>query len=250
MKIQLSEHFTYPKLLRFVFPSVVMMIFTSIYGVVDGLFISNFVGKTAFAAVNLIYPYLMMLGCLGFVVGTGGSALVSKTMGEGDSRRANQYFSMLIWVTIAFGAAITALGFLTLRPVSVLLGAEGEMVDQCVFYGGIIMAAQTAFLLQVVFQSFFVTAERPQLGLAVSLAAGMTNMAMDALFVGAFRWGLAGAAAATALSQVVGGVIPLVYFLCPNSTPLRLGRARVDWRALWRVILNGSSELIDRKSVV
>lgn len=164
MKIQLSEHFTYPKLLRFVFPSVVMMIFTSIYGVVDGLFISNFVGKTAFAAVNLIYPYLMMLGCLGFVVGTGGSALVSKTMGEGDSRRANQYFSMLIWVTIAFGAAITALGFLTLRPVSVLLGAEGEMVDQCVFYGGIIMAAQTAFLLQVVFQSFFVTAERPQLG--------------------------------------------------------------------------------------
>ena len=223
MKIQLSEHFTYPKLLRFVFPSVVMMIFTSIYGVVDGLFISNFVGKTAFAAVNLIYPYLMMLGCLGFVVGTGGSALVSKTMGEGDSRRANQYFSMLIWVTIAFGAAITALGFLTLRPVSVLLGAEGEMVDQCVFYGGIIMAAQTAFLLQVVFQSFFVTAERPQLGLA-------------------------GAAAATALSQVVGGVIPLVYFLCPNSTPLRLGRARVDWRALWRVILNGSSELMTNVS--
>lgn len=248
MKIQLSEHFTYRKLLRFVFPSVVMMIFTSIYGVVDGLFISNFVGKTAFAAVNLIYPYLMMLGCLGFVVGTGGSALVSKTMGEGDSRRANQYFSMLIWVTIAFGAAITALGFLTLRPVSVLLGAEGEMVDQCVFYGGIIMAAQTAFLLQVVFQSFFVTAERPQLGLAVSLAAGMTNMAMDALFVGAFRWGLAGAAAATALSQVVGGVIPLVYFLCPNSTPLRLGRARVDWRALWRVILNGSSELMTNVS--
>lgn len=223
MKIQLSEHFTYPKLLRFVFPSVVMMIFTSIYGVVDGLFISNFVGKTAFAAVNLIYPYLMMLGCLGFVVGTGGSALVSKTMGEGDSRRANQYFSMLIWVTIAVGAAITALGFLTLRPVSVLLGAEGEMVDQCVFYGGIIMAAQTAFLLQVVFQSFFVTAERPQLGLA-------------------------GAAAATALSQVVGGVIPLVYFLCPNSTPLRLGRARVDWRALWRVILNGSSELMTNVS--
>ena len=223
MKIQLSEHFTYPKLLRFVFPSVVLMIFTSIYGVVDGLFISNFVGKTAFAAVNLIYPYLMMLGCLGFVVGTGGSALVSKTMGEGDSRRANQYFSMLIWVTIAVGAAITALGFLTLRPVSVLLGAEGEMVDQCVFYGGIIMAAQTAFLLQVVFQSFFVTAERPQLGLA-------------------------GAAAATALSQVVGGVIPLVYFLCPNSTPLRLGRARVDWRALWRVILNGSSELMTNVS--
>ena len=223
MKIQLSEHFTYPKLLRFVFPSVVMMIFTSIYGVVDGLFISNFVGKTAFAAVNLIYPYLMMLGCLGFVVGTGGSALVSKTMGEGDSRRANQYFSMLIWVTIAVGAAITALGLLTLRPVSVLLGAEGEMVDQCVFYGGIIMAAQTAFLLQVVFQSFFVTAERPQLGLA-------------------------GAAAATALSQVVGGVIPLVYFLCPNSTPLRLGRARVDWRALWRVILNGSSELMTNVS--
>ena len=190
MKIQLSEHFTYPKLLRFVFPSVVMMIFTSIYGVVDGLFISNFVGKTAFAAVNLIYPYLMLLGCLGFVVGTGGSALVSKTMGEGDGRRANQYFSMLVWVTVAAGIVVSAAGFLTLRPVSVLLGARGDMVDQCVLYGGIIMSAQTAFILQNAFQSFFVTAERPQLGLAVSVAAGVTNIALDALFVGALRWGL------------------------------------------------------------
>ena len=249
MKIQLSEHFTYPKLLRFVFPSVVMMIFTSIYGVVDGLFISNFVGKTAFAAVNLIYPYLMLLGCLGFVVGTGGSALVSKTMGEGDSRRANQYFSMLVWVTAIAGIAVSAAGFLTLRPVSILLGAQGDMVDQCVLYGGIIMSAQTAFILQNAFQSFFVTAERPQLGLAVSVAAGVTNIVLDALLVGVFRWGLAGAAAATALSEVVGGVVPLVYFLCPNSTRLRLTKARVDVRALWRVLTNGSSELMTNVSM-
>ncbi len=249
MKIQLSEHFTYPKLLRFVFPSVVMMIFTSIYGVVDGLFISNFVGKTAFAAVNLIYPYLMLLGCLGFVVGTGGSALVSKTMGEGDSRRANQYFSMLVWVTAIAGIAVSAAGFLTLRPVSILLGAQGDMVDQCVLYGGIIMSAQTAFILQNAFQSFFVTAERPQLGLAVSVAAGVTNIVLDALLVGALRWGLAGAAAATALSEVVGGVVPLIYFLCPNSTRLRLTRARVDVRALWRVLTNGSSELMTNVSM-
>lgn len=249
MKIQLSEHFTYPKLLRFVFPSVVMMIFTSIYGVVDGLFISNFVGKTAFAAVNLIYPYLMLLGCLGFVVGTGGSALVSKTMGEGDSRRANQYFSMLVWVTAIAGIAVSAAGFLTLRPVSILLGAQGDMVDQCVLYGGIIMSVQTAFILQNAFQSFFVTAERPQLGLAVSVAAGVTNIVLDALLVGALRWGLAGAAAATALSEVVGGVVPLIYFLCPNSTRLRLTRARVDVRALWRVLTNGSSELMTNVSM-
>ena len=249
MKIQLSEHFTYPKLLRFVFPSVVMMIFTSIYGVVDGLFISNFVGKTAFAAVNLIYPYLMLLGCLGFVVGTGGSALVSKTMGEGDSRRANQYFSMLVWVTAIAGIAVSAVGFLTLRPVSILLGAQGDMVDQCVLYGGIIMSAQTAFILQNAFQSFFVTAERPQLGLAVSVAAGVTNIVLDALLVGVFRWGLAGAAAATALSEVVGGVVPLIYFLCPNSTRLRLTKARVDVRALWRVLTNGSSELMTNVSM-
>ena len=249
MKIQLSEHFTYPKLLRFVFPSVVMMIFTSIYGVVDGLFISNFVGKTAFAAVNLIYPYLMLLGCLGFVVGTGGSALVSKTMGEGDSRRANQYFSMLVWVTAIAGIAVSAVGFLTLRPVSILLGAQGDMVDQCVLYGGIIMSVQTAFILQNAFQSFFVTAERPQLGLAVSVAAGVTNIVLDALLVGVFRWGLAGAAAATALSEVVGGVVPLIYFLCPNSTRLRLTKARVDVRALWRVLTNGSSELMTNVSM-
>ena len=249
MKIQLSEHFTYPKLLRFVFPSVVMMIFTSIYGVVDGLFISNFVGKTAFAAVNLIYPYLMLLGCLGFVVGTGGSTIVSKTMGEGDSRRANQYFSMLVWVTAIAGIAVSAVGFLTLRPVSILLGAQGDMVDQCVLYGGIIMSAQTAFILQNAFQSFFVTAERPQLGLAVSVAAGVTNIVLDALLVGVFRWGLAGAAAATALSEVVGGVVPLIYFLCPNSTRLRLTKARVDVRALWRVLTNGSSELMTNVSM-
>lgn len=249
MKIQLSDHFSYGKLLRFVAPSVAMMIFTSIYGVVDGLFVSNFVGKTPFAAVNLIYPVLMALSTVGFMVGTGGSALISKTMGEGEEEKAQQYFSMLIRATVVAGLVLTVLGEILLRPITLALGAEGTMVEDCVLYGRVLLLGLIAFMLQNVFQSLFVTAEKPQLGLAVTVAAGVTNMVLDALFVAVFRWGVVGAGAATVLSQLVGGILPVFYFIRPNSSLLRLTRARVEWRALGKACANGSSELMTNLSL-
>ena len=249
MNIQLSEHFTYKKLGSFVFPSVMMMIFTSIYGVVDGLFVSNFVGKTPFAAINLIMPFLMMFGCIGFMIGTGGSAVVSMTLGMGKREQANQYFSMLVWLTLGAGIVLAVLGVLLVRPVSAMLGARGEMLEDCVLYGRMIMPVLGAFMLQNVFQSFLVTAERPHLGLFMTVAAGLTNIGLDALFIVGFRWGLAGAALATALSQIVGGVIPLVYFLRPNSSLLRLTGWRMDWGVLFKTCTNGSSELMSNVSM-
>ena len=249
MTIQLSDHFTYPRLLRFVCPSVVMMIFTSIYGVVDGLFVSNYVGKTPFAALNLIYPFLMLLGALGFMIGTGGTAIVARKLGEGREREANETFSMLIWVTAAGGLALTAGGFLVLRPIARGMGAQGEMLDYCVLYGRILLVSLTAFMLQNVFQSFFVTAERPQLGLWVMIAAGVTNMVLDALFVAVFRWGLAGAAAASALSQAVGGILPLWYFGSGKNPVLRLTKAKLDGGVLLSTCVNGSSELMTNVSM-
>ena len=249
MAIRLSDHFNYGKLLRFTAPSIIMMIFTSIYGVVDGVFVSNFVGKTPFAAINFIMPFLMVFGALGFMVGTGGSALVAKTLGEGDRERANGLFSMLIWLSLAGGVALSVLGIVFMRPIAVLLGAEGEMLDCCVVYGCIIQLALPAFILQNEFQSFLVTAERPKLGLGITVAAGVTNIVLDALFVAVFRWGLEGAAAATALSQVVGGVVPLVYFLCPNKCQLKLTRPVFDRRALVKTCTNGSSELMTNLSM-
>ena len=249
MNIKLSDHFSYQWLLRFVFPSIVMMIFTSIYGVVDGLFVSNFVGKTPFAAVNLIMPVLMAVGALGFMIGTGGSAIVAKTLGEGDSERANQVFSMLVWVTVACGVVLTAAGLVWLRPITILLGAEGEMIEDCVRYGRIILLAEAAFMLQNVFQSFFVTAEKPQLGLAVTVAAGVTNMVLDFVFIAIFGWGIEGAAGATAVSQVVGGVLPLFYFAGNRGSLLRLTRCRLDLGALFKTCTNGSSELMTNLSM-
>lgn len=249
MKIQLSDHFTYKRLLQFTLPSIIMMIFTSIYGVVDGFFISNFVGKTPFAAVNFIMPFIMILGALGFMFGTGGSALVAMKLGEGNRDKADRIFSLLIYVSLACGICIGIMGMVFIRPVAALLGAEGSMQDNCVLYGRIIMAAMPAFMLQMEFQSFFVTAEKPQLGLGVTVASGITNMALDALFVAVCRWGIAGAAAATALSQVVGGVIPLFYFLRPNSSLLRLTRTKMDGRVLLKTCTNGSSELMSNISM-
>lgn len=244
MNIQLSDHFTYKKLLRYTLPSIVMMVFTSIYGVVDGFFVSNFVGKTPFTAVNFIYPLLMILGCAGFMFGTGGGALIAKTMGEGKPERANQLFSLVVYAGLASGLALGALGLLILRPVASALGAEGELLENCVRYARVILPAIPAFVLQYEFQCLFATAGKPTLGLIVTVAAGCTNMALDALFVAGFRWGLEGAAAATALSQVVGGIVPLVYFARPNSSLLRLGRTSFDGRALVRACTNGSSELM------
>ena len=248
MRIQLSEHFTYSKLLRFTFPSIAMMIFTSIYSVVDGLFVSNFVGKTPFAALNLVYPVIMILGTLGFMVGTGGSAIVAKTMGEGKPELANQYFSLLVAASAVGGAVISLAGVLLARPISLALGAEGEMLEYCVLYARIILAANPFFILQNVFQSFFVSAERPKLGLLVMVGAGLTNIVLDALLVAVFRFGLAGAAAATAVSQAVGGLAPVVYFLRRNSSLLRLVRPRFDGRVLLRTCANGSSELMSNIS--
>lgn len=248
MRIQLSEHFTYGKLLRFTFPSIVMMIFTSIYGVVDGVFVSNFAGKTPFAAVNLIMPLLIITGAPGFMVGTGGSAIVAKTMGQGKPELANRYFSFLVCAAAVGGAAVGALGFAFARPIAAALGAEGEMLEHCVLYARIILAANPFFILQNVFQSFFVTAEKPKLGLYVTVGAGLTNIVLDALLVGVFRWGVAGAALATILSQAVGGLTPIGYFLRENNSLLCLVRPRFDGRVLWKTCTNGSSELMSNIS--
>jgi len=249
VKIQLSEHFSYKKLLRFTLPSIIMMIFTSIYSVVDGFFVSNFVGKTPFAAVNFIMPFLMILGAFGFMFGTGGSALISKTMGEGDKERAQQLFSLFIYVSVGCGVVIAAAGIIFIRPVAALLGADGTMLEDCVRYGRIILIALPAYMLQFEFQSFFVAAEKPHLGLVVTIAAGVTNMTLDALLVAVFSLGLVGAAAATAISQCVGGIIPLIYFLCPNSSILRLTRTKFDGRALFKACTNGASELMSNISM-
>ena len=247
--IKLSDHFTVGRLLRFTLPSIIMMIFTSIYGMVDGFFVSNFVGKTAFAAVNFIYPFLMILGAVGFMFGTGGSALVSCTLGARDHVRANRIFSLIVYISIALGIIIAVLGIVFLRPVAQMLGAGGEMLDGCVLYGRIILAALPAFILQLEFQSFFVTAEKPTLGLAVTVASGVTNMVLDALLVGMLPFGLVGAALATALSQVVGGIIPLFYFFKSNSSLLQLGKTGFDGQALLRTCTNGASELTSNISM-
>ena len=249
MNIQLSDHFTYRRLIRFTLPSIVMMIFTSIYGVVDGIFVSNFVGKTPFAAVNLIMPACMLLGALGFMVGTGGSALVSKKLGEGKPEEARSIFSMLIYSSLIASAVLSVIAIVFLRPIAVLLGAEGEMIDHCVVYGRILLITGFAFILQNEFQSFLIVAEKPQLGLIITVAAGVTNILLDALFVGVFGWGLAGAAWATGISQLVGGVLPLCYFLTPKAGALRLGRLRWNGRALLMTCTNGSSEMMTNLSL-
>lgn len=249
MAVKLSDHFTLKKLLRFTFPSIVMMIFTSVYIVVDGFFVSNFVGKTAFAAVNFIMPYLLILGALGFVFGAGGSALIAKSMGEGKQDDALAQFSLCVYVAIASGVVMTLLGLWGLRPVAALLGAEGAMLEQCVLYGRIILLALPAYMLQYAFQALFMTAEKPQLGLAVTVASGLTNMVLDVLLVAVIPLGLVGAALATALSQVVGGILPIIYFACPNKSLLRLGRTH--WNSSWmkQVAFNGSSELMSNISM-
>lgn len=249
MNIQLSDHFDYKKLLKYTFPSIIMLVFTSIYGVVDGFFVSNFAGKTPFTAVNFIMPVLMILGCLGFMFGTGGGALIAKTLGEGDKEKASNLFSMLVYISIACGAVLLVFGFLFIRPIAGLLGAEGQLLEDCVTYGHIILLALPAFILQYEFQCLFATAEKPQLGLFVSVAAGMTNIILDGILVAALGLGLEGAAVATAISQCVGGIVPLVYFSRKNSSLLRLGRAVFDGRAFLKICTNGSSELMSNISM-
>ncbi len=244
MAIQISDHFTLGRLLRFTAPTAAMMIFTSIYGVVDGLFVSNFVGKEAFSALNLIYPLLMMLGALGFMFGTGGTALVAKTMGEGADKRARGLFSLIVYVTLGVGIVCGIVCLLIVRPVAMAFGATGDLLEECVVYGGILSFSLPFLMLQESFQSFLTAAGKPKVGLAVIVAAGVANIALDALFIVGFGWGLAGAAAATAASEFVGGGIPLIYFACRNESSLRLGKPVADVRALGRACVNGSSELV------
>ena len=249
MTIRLSDHFTYGRLLRFSLPSMLMMVVTSIYGIVDGYFISNYVGKTPFAAVNFIMPFLMLLGAMGFMVGAGGSALIGKYLGEGRGEDANRLFSMLILLTILVALAIAAAGELLLRPVAIALGADEGMLPGCLRYGRILLLGLPALMLQFEFQSFYVTAEKPKMGLYVTLAAGGTNILLDWLLVGMLHLDIEGAAVATVASQAVGGLVPLVYFLRPNSSLLRIGKASFNGKALAKVLGNGSSEFVSNISM-
>lgn len=248
MRIGLSEHFTYKKLLKFVAPSIIMMTFLSVYSVVDGLFVSNFVGSDAVAAINYIFPVFMVFGSIGFMLGAGGSALVSKTLGEGDKEKANEYFSMLVYVTAGIGVVIALAGQFAVPEIAKLFGAEGVIYDYCVLYGRVLLSAQPFFILQNIFQSFFVTAEKPRLGLIVTAVAGGINIILDAVFVAGFKWGLAGAAAATVAGQVFGGVFPLVYFLRRNNSLLKLGKTRIHFKELLKSCTNGSSEFLSNVS--
>ncbi len=248
MKIKLSDHFTYSKLLRFVFPSIIMMVFTSIYGVVDGLFVSNFAGKTAFASINLVMPFVMILGGIGFMIGTGGTALVSKVLGEGKKEKANEIFTMMIIFTLLLGALLSVIGVISMPWVSKFLGATEEMMADCVLYGRIVTGFTVAFMLQNVFQSFLIAAEKPKLGLLATVLAGITNMSLDAIFIIVFKWGVAGAAIATGLSQCVGGIFPLIYFLRKNSSLLRLTKTKLEIKPILNACGNGSSELMSNIS--
>lgn len=225
-----------------------MMVFTSIYGVVDGFFVSNFAGKTSFAAINLIMPFVMVIGGMGFMIGTGGTALVSKVLGEGDRKKANEFFTMMIIFVLILAAVVSALGIAFIRPVAKFLGADEQMMGYCVVYGRIVIGFSAAFMLQNVFQSFLIAAEKPKLGLITILAAGCTNMVLDALFVGVFKWGVSGAAVATGISECVGGFIPLIYFIMPNKSLLRVVKTKLDIKAILQACGNGSSELMSNIS--
>ncbi len=242
--INLSDNFNYGKLLRFTFPSIIMLVFSSVYGVVDGYFVSNYAGKTSFAAVNFIMPVLMILGCIGFMFGTGGGALIAKTLGEKNDKKANEIFTMIVAVSVGVGVFLTVLGIALMPLISLLLGADGKMLDDSVLYGRIVTIGLPFYILQYEFQCLFATAGKPKLGLYVTAAAGVTNMVLDYLLVAVFPLGIIGAAAATAFSQFVGGVIPLIYFLRKNSSLLRFTKFKFDGRALFKTCTNGSSEFL------
>ena len=249
MEIQLSDHFDYKKLLKFTLPSIVMMVFISIYSVVDGFFVSNFVGKTEFTAVNFIFPYIMLFGAIGFMFGAGGSALVAKTLGENDKEKANRIFSLVVYANLVVSIILTIVGLFTVEPVAVMLGAEGDLLKYSVIYGSILVCTTPFLMSQFIFQSFFVTAEKPGLGLTMSIIAGVTNILLDALFIIVFEWGIVGAAVASAMGQIAGGVMPYIYFGKKNSSLLRLTKTKFDFKALSQTVLNGSSEFFSNISM-
>ena len=246
--IRLSDRFDYKRLLKFTFSSIVMIVLTSVYGVVDGYFVSNFAGKGPFAAINFIMPFLMIIGSVGFMFGTGGGALVAKIMGEGDSGKANRIFSMLVYLTILSGLVLGGLGWFIIRPFAGWLGAEGQLLEDCVVYGRIVLAAMPFYVLTWEFQCLFVTAEKPKLGLYVTILSGLANIVLDAVLVAGFHMGLVGAAIATAICQAIGGVLPIIYFARPNTSRLHLGKAVFDGKAILQTCWNGSSELLNTVS--
>ena len=236
------------RLIRFTIPSIIMMVFTSIYNVVDGFFVSNYTGKLQFASVNLVMPFLMMLSVVGFMIGTGGNAIVSKCLGENKKEKANEIFSMLVTVTALTGIVFFVLGEVFMPNIVRLLGANDEMMPYCILYGRIICISLTPFMLQILFQSFLATAGKPQIGLAVTIIAGVTNIILDFVFVGAFKWGIVGAGAATVVGEYLGGVVPLVYFFSKNKSSLRLRKFKFDFAALLKTCTNGMSELMTNVS--
>lgn len=248
MKIQLSDHFTLTKLLRFVFPSIMMMVFTSIYGVVDGFFVSNYAGKTAFASVNLIMPFIMITSGLGFMFGTGGSALVSMKLGEKDADTANRYFSMITIATCVFGTLLSVFGFLFTPQIARILGASEDMMQDCIIYGRINMVFNVPFMLQNLFQSFFITAEKPKIGLYTTIASGVANIILDFVFIGIFSWGVIGAAIATAISQCIGAFYPIYYFIRKNDSLLQLHYVKMESKPIIKAATNGASELMSNIS--
>ena len=249
MEIKLSDHFSSGRLIRFALPTIMMIIFTSIYGMVDGFFISNFVGKTPFAAINLIYPFLMILGVFGFIFGTGGSALIGKLLGEGKHGKANSVFSFLVYITVFVGIVVALAGFLAMEPVARLLGADAAMLPDCVLYGRLVLLGLPFVMLQFEFHSFYVVAEKPKLGFLVTIAAGVTNMIFDLILVAVLNLGVVGAALATVASQVVGGIIPILYFSRRNTSLLKLGRTQFDGIALLKTCTNGASEFVSGVSM-
>ncbi len=240
----MNRHFTFGALVRYTLPTIAMMIFTSLYTVIDGFFVSNFIGKTALAAVNLGWPVVMVLASVGLMMGAGGSALVAKTRGEGDDARANRYFTMCIIFATMLGIALAVLGILLLEPIITALGAEGQLLDDTVLYTVIVLAALPFFVLQMASQTLFSTAGKPLIGFIIIVAAGITNVVLDALLICGFGWGVAGGAFATALGQVVGGVIPVIYFARKNPSLLRFVRTRLEWRPIGKACMNGCSELV------
>ena len=248
MQIKLSDHFSYGRLLRFTLPSIIMMVISSIYSVVDGLFVSNLVGDLALSSVNIVFPIAMIVGSFGFMLGTGGSAIVARTMGEGDQPLANRYFSMIIYAVVLLGVVLSAVCVIYMEPIARFAGASDALIGDCVVYGRILLAGSVPFMLQTSFQSFFVVAEKPHLGLALSIAAGVTNMVMDYVLIAVCDLGVAGAAIATVMGYCVGGVLPLLYFLRPKREGIRLTHTRFYGKQLLNACTNGSSELMSNIS--
>lgn len=249
MKIKLSDNFNYLKLIQFTIPTIAMLIFTSIYSIVDGFFVSNYVGKTEFAAVNLVFPCIMILGSFGFMFGTGASAIVAKTLGEKDNKKAAEYFSMIVYASIIFALFFSFLGYNLIEPVIIKFGASGDLLSNSVLYGRILILSLTPFILQNLFQIIFITAGKPDLGLKITLFAGCTNMVLDYIFIAHFNLGLKGAAYATVISQIFGGIIPLIYFTHKNSSLLRLTKTNIDLKILLKTAINGSSEMLTNISM-